>query len=165
MRASTLQGRNTDMGSSNGLMGLITKVISMRIISTEKEFINGRMEEGLTENGSSTRCTELASSLGLTEENTWENTWTIKKRDREHSNGLMGGNTSENGITGNSMGKERTCQQRETQEKENGRKGREIDGFQREPDTKTKTHQRTNKHLPLFFLFKSKNNTRKLHFD
>jgi hypothetical protein len=93
LKETTLTARNKEKGHSHGQMEAHTKVIFMKTIYMEEEFIAGLMAEYIMVLGNATKCMDMESLLGLMEGNMKANMLMIKNKGKECFNGQMAGNT------------------------------------------------------------------------
>jgi hypothetical protein len=117
---TTLMERNTEWGSSLGLMGAPTTESSLITILMARECTSGQTAGSLMEIGRTIKWKEAGCSLGLITDATKESTSMIRKKATESFTGLMGGSTKDSGRMGSNMEKDCTHQPVESREEENG---------------------------------------------
>jgi hypothetical protein len=92
-----------ELAALHGLMAVLIRVSSMKIILKEREYTSGVMGEGMKASGRIIRWRAMECSRGLMVESTRENTLMIRKKEMEYSSGPMGESMKEIGKTVSSM--------------------------------------------------------------
>lgn len=97
IRANIEVEKNKEKGLLSGVMIVLMKVILCRTTFMVRVNICGKMEEFIKENGTTIKCMEKESSLGLMGVAMKENTMVIKNTDSEHLHSEMDAYMKESG--------------------------------------------------------------------
>jgi hypothetical protein len=120
--------RSTVLVLSNGPTALHILENSIAIISMEREFTHGPMQENMKENGELTKCMARVRSHGQTAVSILVSMPKIRRRAMVNSYGLMVDATGESGLTENNMGKDHMLQVPVKRNMVNGKKANVSDG-------------------------------------
>lgn len=120
--------RSTVSVLSNGLTALHILENSIVIISTEREFTLGPMQENMKGNGELTKCMARELSPGQTAVSILVSTLKIRRRAMVNSYGLMVDATGESGLTENNMARAHMLQVPVKRNMESGKKANVLDG-------------------------------------